>query len=67
MYESILYPSASISHNFDTWIVESKKGEVVQGLLVSQTPTEVVLKEATSLTRKFLRGEVESIARSPYR
>ncbi len=65
MYESILYPSASISHNFDTWVVETKKGEVVQGLLVSQTPTEVVLKEATALTRTLPRGDIESIARSP--
>lgn len=65
MYESILYPSASISHNFDTWVVETKKGEVVQGVLVSQTPTEIVLKEATALLRTLPRADVESIARSP--
>ncbi|MEI7684589.1 MAG: PVC-type heme-binding CxxCH protein [Planctomycetota bacterium] len=65
MYESILYPSASISHNFDTWVIETKKGEVVQGVLVSQTPTEILVKEATSLTRKLARADVESLARSP--
>jgi putative membrane-bound dehydrogenase-like protein len=65
LYEAILYPSASISHNFDTWIVETKKGEVVQGLLVSQSPTEVILKEATALTKTFPRGDIETLTRSP--
>jgi putative membrane-bound dehydrogenase-like protein len=65
MYEAILYPSASISHNFDTWVAETKRGEIVQGLLVSQTPTEVVLKEATALTRTLPRGDIESLTRSP--
>jgi putative membrane-bound dehydrogenase-like protein len=65
MYESMLYPSASINHNFDTWIAETKRGEVVQGLLVSQTPTEVVLKEATALTRTLPRKDIETLARSP--
>lgn len=65
MYESILYPSAGISHNFDTWIVETKKGEVVTGLLVSQTPAEVVLKEATALTRTLPRADIDTLSRSP--
>lgn len=65
MFESILYPSASISHNFDTFVVETKSGQVIQGVLVSQTPTEVVVKEATALSRTLPRGEVDSLSRSP--
>ena len=44
LYESILYPSAGISHNFETWVVETTSGDNVQGVLISQTPAEVTVK-----------------------
>src|SRR5262249_11857586 len=65
LFESILYPSASISHNYETWILETKKGDVANGILVSQTPDEVVLKCADALVRTFNRTEIESLSRSP--
>jgi putative membrane-bound dehydrogenase-like protein len=65
LFESILYPSAGISHNYETWVVETKKGEVVQGLMVSQSPTEVIVKEATGLTKTLPRADVETMATSP--
>src|SRR5262249_46468164 len=65
LYESILFPSASISHNYETSVIETKKGEVVSGILVSQTPDEVAVKGADALVRTFKRADVESITRSP--
>ena len=65
IYEAILYPSASISHNFETYVVETKAGNVVNGLLVSKTPAEITLKDAEALLRTFKTADVESVTRSP--
>jgi putative membrane-bound dehydrogenase-like protein len=65
LYESILYPSASISHNYETYVIETKSGSVVNGLLVSKTANEITVKDAESLVRTYKTAEVESITRSP--
>jgi putative membrane-bound dehydrogenase-like protein len=65
LYESILYPSAGISHNFETWVIETSKGENVQGILMSQTPAEVTIKNSDALLRTFKRGEIDVMAKSP--
>jgi putative membrane-bound dehydrogenase-like protein len=65
LYESILYPSASISHNYETYVVETKAGNVVNGLLVSKTPGEITLKDSEALMRTFKTTDVESVTRSP--
>ncbi|MCI0682329.1 MAG: c-type cytochrome [Gemmataceae bacterium] len=65
LYESILYPSAGISHNFETWIAETTKGEIIQGVMISQTPADVVLKDKDALLRTFKRNELEDLVKSP--
>jgi putative membrane-bound dehydrogenase-like protein len=65
LYESILYPSAGISHNFETWIAETTKGEFIQGVMVSQTPAEVVLKDKDALLRTFKRSDLDGLVKSP--
>jgi putative membrane-bound dehydrogenase-like protein len=65
LYESILYPSAGISHNYETYVVETKAGNSVSGLLVSKTPTEITLKDSEALLRTFKIADVESFIRSP--
>ena len=65
IYEAILYPSASISHNYETYVVEAKSGNVVNGLLVSKTPAEIVVKDNEALVRTFNTADLESVTRSP--
>jgi putative membrane-bound dehydrogenase-like protein len=65
LYESILYPSASISHNYETYVLETKDGDVMNGVLVSKTAAEVTLKGADALVRSFKAAQVESLTRSP--
>jgi len=65
LYESILFPSASISHNYETYIVETKKGEQVDGILVNKTAEEVAIKGADALVRTFKMADVEAVRRSP--
>lgn len=65
VYESILFPSAGISHNYETYVVETKKGTTASGIVVSRTPEEVTIKGADALVRTFKMAEVETISRSP--
>jgi putative membrane-bound dehydrogenase-like protein len=65
LYESILYPSASISHNYEMYVLETKNGNVVNGLLVNQTPEEVTLKGADAIVRSFKKADIETLQKSP--
>ena len=64
MFESILYPSASILHNYETWVVVTNKGTTANGLLVSKTAEEVSLKDSEGIVRTFKMGDVDSLSRS---
>ena len=63
IYESILYPSAGISHNYESYSALTADGNVVTGLMVSQTPDEVTLKGADAIPRTFKRSEVEELVK----
>jgi putative heme-binding domain-containing protein len=45
LYESILLPSAGILMHYENWVVRTKKGEVISGLLDSETPDQVTIKD----------------------
>lgn len=57
-YESILYPSAGISHNYETWAAVTADGNVVTGLVVSRTPDELSLKGADAIVRTFKTADL---------
>ena len=42
--EAILYPSKSISDQYQSWIVETRDGDAINGLLVSEDDRKLVLK-----------------------
>ena len=53
MFVSILDPSAAVSHNFETFVVETIDGEILQGLKVSETDELVTLKLADGQVREI--------------
>jgi putative heme-binding domain-containing protein len=59
MLVAILDPSAGISHNYESYALQTDSGDIATGLLVSQTDEEIVLKDAQGIERKFPRDEVE--------
>ena len=61
MLESILYPSAGISHNYETYSVRLENGNVITGLLVSKTDKEVVLKTNDAIVRTYKQGDIEAM------
>jgi putative membrane-bound dehydrogenase-like protein len=59
MFESILYPSAGISHNYEQWAVTTTDGQVVTGLLVSSTDAETQIKDINGLVKTIKASEIE--------
>jgi hypothetical protein len=49
MFVAIVDPSAGISHNYESYILQTDSGDVATGLLVSQTEEEIVLKDAQGI------------------
>jgi putative heme-binding domain-containing protein len=61
IYESILFPSAGISHNFAAYTVVLTNGNAVSGILVSRTPDSIAIKGIDAITRTYRMSEVEEI------
>lgn len=59
MFESILYPSAAISHNFEHWVVLTDDGLMHNGLLVSETAGELRLKDEKGIVRTIPAATIE--------
>ncbi len=60
MFESILYPSAGISHNYENWLVITDEGQSYSGLLVSDTDSEFKLKDEKGIVRTIPTSSIEA-------
>lgn len=58
MFESVLFPSAGISHNYESHILALEDGNVVTGIIISETAEQLVLRMADGLTRTFKIDEI---------
>lgn len=65
MFESILYPNAGISHNYESYIAVLHDGNIVTGLLVSKTDDLVVIKNQEGVVRNIQQSEIEELSKSP--
>jgi putative membrane-bound dehydrogenase-like protein len=59
LYESILFPSAAISHNFENWLVVDDDGNQVSGLLISDTDVAVEIKDPKGIVHTVPKGKIE--------
>jgi len=65
LYESVLAPSAAISHSYETHTAIMEDGRSVTGLLVSQSPEQVVIRGADSLDVTLPAGQLEQLLKQP--
>jgi putative membrane-bound dehydrogenase-like protein len=65
LLESILYPSRAIAHQYSTFIVETKDGKTITGVIGEETPTYIVLRDANANEHKIATSAIESKAESP--
>jgi len=60
MYESILFPSAGISHNYENWMVMTVDGEMITGILLGETEQEIQLKDDKGIKHVISMDDVEA-------
>ena len=65
MFESILYPSAGISHDYETYVAELADGNIVSGILLNQTDEEIEIVNAEGVAQRLSRAEVDQLVRQP--
>ncbi len=65
LYESILFPSAGISHNFAAYTLVLQSGNVVSGILTNRTADSIAIKGIDAITHTYAVSEVEEIKEQP--
>lgn len=65
IYESILAPSAAISHSYETYTALMDDGRAVTGLLVSQSPETVVIRGADGVDQSLPAADLEQLVKQP--
>jgi putative heme-binding domain-containing protein len=58
LYESILFPSAAIAHNYATHRLELENGNVVMGIVVSETADSISIRTAEAIVQTYKKKEV---------
>ncbi|MBA2762220.1 MAG: c-type cytochrome, partial [Segetibacter sp.] len=58
---NILAPNLSISSGFDLWAVELKNGGSFQGIIATETPAAITLRNAGREERTIKRGDIKSL------
>ena len=59
MFESILFPSAGISHNYENWIVAKDDGEIVSGLLLTKTDSATTIKDINGVVHEIDSDDID--------
>jgi putative heme-binding domain-containing protein len=62
LLDQILEPSKTIDPQYASYLVETRDGRILTGLVVERNGREVVLKDAQSKTISVPAGEVERLA-----
>lgn len=57
----ILDPNISIADGFDIWSVELKSGDIVQGIVSSETPTAITLRQYGGAENVISRQDIQSL------
>lgn len=60
-YVAILDPSAGISHNYESYSVLTEEGQIIAGILVSETDDQVVLKDAGAIVHTIPRDNIDGM------
>jgi len=58
---NILAPNLSISSGYDLWMVELKNGESIQGIIATETPGAITLRNNGSAEKTIKREDIKSL------
>jgi len=60
----VLVPDYEIVPGFAGYVVETKDGRILSGLILSETPTSITLRQAQGIEENILRGQIAGLAAS---
>lgn len=60
LYESIIDPSAGISFGYEAYQLEFKSGDEAYGLIVSETPEEIAVKNNAGIVTRYKKADLKS-------
>ena len=63
--ESILFPSAAVSHGYESYALQLEDGMLATGILVNDAADVVTLKEADGIERSYDQETVEAMIKQP--
>lgn len=63
MFESILFPSAGVAHNYETYMIVTEDGTSINGVMVSDTPESVTLKGADAIPKTVKKSAIEEMVK----
>ena len=58
---NVLDPNLSISSGFDLWEAQLNNGESVQGIIATETPSAITLRNNGMLDRTLNRRDIKSL------
>jgi putative membrane-bound dehydrogenase-like protein len=58
LLESLLYPSRAIADQYLQYVLETKDGVQLSGLLIEETPAYLLLRDANAKDHKIARGDL---------
>ena len=64
LFISILDPSAGISHNYETYLIELVSGNILSGIVVSQTDERLLLKTKEAIEKSVKKEDIELMKKS---
>jgi putative membrane-bound dehydrogenase-like protein len=59
LFTSILYPNAGITVGYEGWIVETKDGEPLDGMITSETADELILRRAGGINTPITKSQMK--------
>lgn len=65
LLESILYPHRAVADQYIMWVVETKGGQVINGLLIEDTPEHLLLRDVNAKDHKIAKKDIEAKNKSP--
>jgi putative heme-binding domain-containing protein len=59
IYTSILYPNAGVLMGYEGWIVSTKEGDDLDGILASETADQIVLRRAGGIQTAIKKSDIK--------
>jgi len=63
LYVGVVDPSAGINHGYESYAIVLEDGNVLTGILVSETERSITIKNAEAIVQEFSRDQIDEMVR----